>query len=252
MVFKNSFVVAVKNNGKILRENVGEVVLPFGSEYSILMKNLDSRRAVVKVDIDGECVTDPRIIINGNTTFVLEGFKKGSEVKNKFRFIEKTEQISEYRGDRADDGIIRVEVWFEKPIPAIDWSVYNYQYEHPWKKYTIGENTWSYRSALPTDACNVETLAIMACCSMSTSKNDNGITVHGSDANQKFVSVSVNELDSNSTVFTLRLKGKTAENPKVEQPVTVETKLVCVTCGKTSKSNSKYCSRCGTRLRFIM
>ena len=36
-----------------------------------------------------------------------KGFMEGMVARNKFRFIEKTKQISDYRGDRVDDGIIR-------------------------------------------------------------------------------------------------------------------------------------------------
>ncbi len=45
MMYKQNFVVVVKCNGKILREQDSDVVyLPFGAEYSILLKNKDSRR----------------------------------------------------------------------------------------------------------------------------------------------------------------------------------------------------------------
>ncbi len=47
MTYKENFVLVVKCKGEILRERDGIVTLPFGSEYSILMKNLDHRRALV-------------------------------------------------------------------------------------------------------------------------------------------------------------------------------------------------------------
>lgn len=40
MVYSNQLVAAVKCKGKIMREKKGNIFLPFGSEYSILIKNL--------------------------------------------------------------------------------------------------------------------------------------------------------------------------------------------------------------------
>ena len=55
MVYQDKFVVSVKVNGKVLREHDKDhVYLPFGSEYSILLKNLESRKALVTINIDGK------------------------------------------------------------------------------------------------------------------------------------------------------------------------------------------------------
>ena len=116
-MYHEGLVVVVKSNGKILRENKDEVYLPFGSEYAILLKNLETRKALVKISIDGADVLDGNsLIIDPNTETNLEGFMKGSIAKNKFKFIKKTKEISDHRGDRIDDGIIRVEYWFEQLV----------------------------------------------------------------------------------------------------------------------------------------
>ena len=92
-VKNTKFVATLINNGKILREfkdddgNWG-FKLPFGSEYGIRFKNLNSTRAVVRVEVDGEDATDGKeIVIDPNETHDLEGFFKGNAVKNKFKFI---------------------------------------------------------------------------------------------------------------------------------------------------------------------
>ena len=41
MAFKKNMVCSIKANGKILREIDNTVRLPFNSEYSILLKNLE-------------------------------------------------------------------------------------------------------------------------------------------------------------------------------------------------------------------
>ena len=128
MTYADKFVVEVKQNGKILRIKNGAVYLPFGSEYSIFLKNLNSKRASVNISIDGEDVLDNNsLVLDANSSTELEGFLRGNTAKNRFRFINKTKEISEHRGDRADDGLLRVEFAFEKPQPE------------PWIMKTIKE-----------------------------------------------------------------------------------------------------------------
>jgi len=118
MTYQDYFVAEIKVNGKIMRVKDGAVYLPFGSEYSILLKNLNTKRAAVKVSIDGDDVLDnSSLILDANSETELQGFLRGNIAKNRFRFIHKTKQISEHRGDRADDGLVRIEFAFEKPKP---------------------------------------------------------------------------------------------------------------------------------------
>ena len=78
-------------------------------------------------------------------------------------------------------------------------------------------------------------------------KNDEGITVKGSENHQKFHYGSIGQLEENSIVIVLRLQGYSGP-AQVTRPITVKTKMVCETCGKHNKSSNKYCSRCGTFL----
>ena len=118
MTHKDYFIVEVKYQGKILRMKDGAFYLPFWSEYSIFLKNLNSRRASVKVHVDGQDALDySSLILEPNTSTELQGFLSGTVARNRFKFIQKTKQIQEHRGDRIDDGMIRVEFAFEKPKP---------------------------------------------------------------------------------------------------------------------------------------
>ena len=115
MVYQNKLVVVVKCNGRVLREQGEFVTLPFGSEYSLLFKNLNSQRAVIEIEIDGEDVLDGnQIVIAANSENEIKGFMKGSNVTNAFKFIQKTQQIADHRGDKIDDGFIRVSYQFEE------------------------------------------------------------------------------------------------------------------------------------------
>ena len=105
MTYADKFVVEVKQGGKILRVKDGAVYLPFGSEYSIYLKNLNSKRANVNISIDGEDVLDNHsLILDANSSTELQGFLRGNVAKNRFRFIHKLANIGE---------IVQMMVWLE-------------------------------------------------------------------------------------------------------------------------------------------
>jgi hypothetical protein len=108
-----NYVACVKVDGKILREDAdGAVNLPFGAEYGIFLKNLNSVRAVAKVTVDGVEASGHGIIIPANGSVDLERFlKRDGDMSrgNKFKFIERTAGIEEHKGIGAEDGLIRIE-----------------------------------------------------------------------------------------------------------------------------------------------
>src|SRR6266700_3640508 len=73
MTYKRNFVIAVKVGGKVLRENGDEVQLPFGSEYSVLLKNTNSVRAMAQISIDGVSA-GPWYILGPNSSVEIERF----------------------------------------------------------------------------------------------------------------------------------------------------------------------------------
>ena len=154
MTYKDNFVVEVKCNGKILRVKNDSVYLPFGSEYSLLLKNLNSRRASIRIHIDDQDVLDySSLILEANSSTELEGFLSGTIAKNKFKFIQKTKQVQDYRGDKLGDGLIRVEFAFEKPKPETRQIItekhehhhHHYDYYHWWPSWA------TFNSSLKND-----------------------------------------------------------------------------------------------------
>lgn len=271
MVYSKKFVVVLKVDGRILREfnheNISEfesecsLLLPFDTEYSLLCKNLESRDAKMRIWIDGEDVLGGNaIIVRGNDFTELEGFMDSNgRVRNKFKFIQKTEQIVKHRGDKIDDGMIRIEWQYEKPKPVtVDiHNVYYYQYDwklvnpipcNPWYPYTptvtCGSNISFNANAKDvefTNTCSCDIGMSQACIPAP----DEGITVKGSEANQLFNTGYIGELEPNSHVIVIRLRGE-FKTSKVIVPIEVKTKIQCPTCGNVSKSGNKFCSNCGT------
>jgi len=274
MTYKDQFVAEVKCRGKILRVTDDVVRLPFGSEYSLYLKNLSSRKASVNISIDGEDVLDNNsLILEPNSSVELEGFLRGTTARNKFKFINKTKEIQEHRGDKIDDGIIRIEFAYERqhPIRLLVEDIEHHHHHHHhhhhnfrhWNygDWFVGDSTVRYS----TSGDGVHAMSIKNSDTVGATQNafyssnvtveslgvgqplsDEGITVKGSECNQDFRYASIGELEQ-AEVIIIRLKGITGSQP-IQQPITVDTKLTCKTCGRVSKSSAKFCSNCGTFL----
>lgn len=155
MMYKKNFVAAIKVGGKVLRESNDRVELPFGSEYSILLKNLDSVRVRASIQIDGSDAVEG-LVIQPNSEIEIERFLRSTgslDQGNRFKFIERTAKIEDHRGIKADDGLVRVEFEREKvfnpPIQVVHHT-YTYPYVPPTWINTSGSNSltdmWKYSS----------------------------------------------------------------------------------------------------------
>ena len=146
-MYKSKLAVAIKHNGKILRENKDLVQLPFGSEFSVLVKNLNSRRVKFTLHIDGTDVLDGQeIIVNANSETEMKRFIRNGNMNegNAFKFIERTAAIEDGpRGIKVDDGIVRVEFWFEQEKPTITTTVHHH-YDEWHYRYPIRKSFWDY------------------------------------------------------------------------------------------------------------
>jgi len=273
----NKVVACVKVDGKILREDKNVVTLPFGSEYNVFIKNLNASRIKVKVSIDGTDATEGTwLVVDPDSTLDLERFIRAGNMDkgNRFKFIERSAEVEAHRGIKADDGLIRIEYQVEKPKPiVIDVEEHHHHHDHwerpwydrPWRysgSTTLGsfqKSSGPTRSLRPSASAGkrlersfVDTSATFDSDSIeseSLSLNDTGITVPGSESNQKFRWTSDFETGP-SEVIVLQLRGALAGKPVVKA-VAVDTKLTCVTCGKTSKSTEKFCGQCSTALQII-
>jgi len=79
-------------------------------------------------------------------------------------------------------------------------------------------------------------------------QSENGITVPGSESNQRFTTVSSVPMEQETHVMILRLLGETQENEKIRNPVTVQYAPICTVCGTKNKVKNKFCSECGAAL----
>ena len=123
-MYHNKLVASLKANGKILREFKDTVYIPFGSEYSFLLKNLHTQRALVNIYIDGEDVIEGGLVLSAGQEVDLERYVKNGNLSagNKFKFIERTNSIEQHRGVKLEDGLVRIEFQYEQPRPVINIS----------------------------------------------------------------------------------------------------------------------------------
>jgi hypothetical protein len=257
MMYQNKLAVAVKSNRKVLREFGDTIYLPFGSEFSLLIKNLNTVRSIVNITIDGKEVVKGGLIVNANSEVDLERFVgENMNQGNRFKFIERNDAVEAHRGVKLEDGIIRVEYQFEK--------VFQTYYRPPYYTYTA--TTWPYDiycgsgvSHSTSETLSTSSSVLRSGMSSSStptaainySSNDAGITVPGSVSDQKFSKSYGFQTESEKHVMVFKLLGETVDNKAVRQAVTVKHKQKCSSCGKNNKAHAKFCYSCGTALQVI-
>ena len=269
-MYNNKLVASIKANGRILRENKDTVYIPFGSEYSILLKNLNTVRAVINVFIDGENQVPGGLVLNPSQEIDLERSIKNNNLLegNRFKFIERTSAIENYRGIKSEDGLVRIEYQFEMP-KINQWKTdHNYDYFNKDKPYWLtsskivnrridvsnGDSTRFEATSAVNHYCSTNNITAQASAhdgNVSMDWCDVGITVPGSKSEQRFQTTTVQGLDPVKHNIVLRLLGQHAEQP-VKEPITVKHKPKCQTCGTLNRATAKFCSDCGTALEVFV
>jgi hypothetical protein len=264
-MYNNKLAVALKSAGKVLREFGETVYVPFGSEYSVLIKNLNNVRALVKVEIDGVDVGDgTRFVLDANSSVELERFIKNGNLKNgnRFKFIERTSGVEKHRGVGLEDGIVRIEFNYEQPVVTYtgswNWepTIYRDGSAGPFggePYYKLIGNSICNNANSANYSCNIDAKGIVSneVSVNNAVKNEAGITVAGSVSEQKFQNVDSFLTESETHVIVLQMLGQTEDNQQVTKPVTVKAKPKCTTCGRVNKATAKFCTECGTSLQIV-
>lgn len=129
-MYRDSYALALMLDGKIQKESDdGMVLLPFGSEYALRLKNKLRKRAVADVFIDGR-LTAKGIVIEANGTVDLERFVEDGNLSEgkKFKLVRINDPKVEQPND-SENGIIEVNFYPEKDAPVIEKTVIH-EYKH--------------------------------------------------------------------------------------------------------------------------
>lgn len=209
MAYKNKFIVCVIVDGKIIKElDNGQIDIPFGSEYKIRLRNKHDRRAVCKLFIDGENVSDGGFIIEANSFVDIE---RPANVEKKFKFVSLDSEEAHDFGKNGPNpnktkGTIVAEfaLAYVRPetVPhaPINWRQDKLRWE--WEKYRydklapLTDAPYIYSSTIPpkrqpsmikygsfTGTCRGAAGLPLASSSKIT---QDGATVEGSHSNQRF------------------------------------------------------------------
>ncbi len=237
MMYESKLAAAIKVGGKVLREFKDTVHIPFGSEYTILLKNLHTTRAVINVYIDGADMVPGGLVLDPGREVDLERSIKNGNLSegNRFKFIERTGSVEKHRGIGIEDGLVRIEFQFEQPRPI---------FNTPWIAASGSNNIYPQGGIMR--GMDVTYSANNVTCSATSAVSDVGITVPGSRSEQKFSTAYVGALESVKHSMVFKLFGGT-----MPKPITVKHKPKCVTCGKQNKATSKFCQECGTALEIF-
>jgi len=116
-VGKDGFVVNVMRETEVIKEVSGVAILPFYSEYKIKLKNMNNRRAVGKVTIDGIQISNlGDFVVPSNGEILLERFLDQSLIEGKkFKFVPLTHPEVDDPYSK-ENGRIRVEFRLEKDV----------------------------------------------------------------------------------------------------------------------------------------
>lgn len=286
-MYANKFIACVKADGKVLREKGDEVYLPFGSEYTLYFKNENNRKVQINIEIDGQDVLfGDTLLLDAGKSMDLKGFVRDIMGKDNraFKFITKTAAISDFRGDRVEDGLIKITYQFEKEKSELESDSIKREFYFDdvfHKVYTNSHNSNDFKDSLKniiadetshsegfnrdlnseniffssngnisntlnTSYTSDDNVKIRSL--RSTISNDPGITVEGSATHQSFSTGFIGKLESNKYTMIFQLKGLTS-NEQIDEPITVSSKKQCLSCGKKFKSTFEYCPHDGTFLR---
>lgn len=256
-MYQSKMVACVKVAGRILREDGGTVLLPFGSEYTIYLKNKHTTKALVDVTVDGRQVVKG-LIVDPDSSVELERFVDDMQSGRKLRFIERTEEIEAYRGIQEEDGLIYISYRFEQP-PVNFYGVPYYQpwqptFEPYWQNTNwtadISNTSGPTRKAVKGGRGMGGGTQSSCFASMSAGPQASaGITVEGGYSGQSFTYGNIGILENETHSMVIQLKG-TSNSLPVAKPVTVKSKKICPSCGREWPTYYSYCPSDQTYLRF--
>jgi hypothetical protein len=271
-MYKNGFVVAVKINDKSVEEKDNKVILPFDSEYTLMLKNKNDRKAVARVFIDDEEATEKgRLIIDANGVVNLERFIDDINKGKRFKFVPISNNAVKDKGS-SEKGFIEVHFQLVKPVVNnVVIHEHHYRRYRPFDFYysdgpfyvdydfpvfgsskflcsNSGGGTGMSMSAGSKNFTlnSYETSELKTTNEAFIQDNhlveERGATIKGSNSSQKFCYSYVGELEAQETIIRFQLVG-TRDSKIADQYL----KTHCTQCGKAYDINDVYCAKCGTK-----
>ena len=269
MAFSNNFVVCVLVDGKVARERkAGRVPVPFGTEYTIRLRNKNDRDAVATIKIDGENVSGNGWIVRAKSH---EDIERRLDSPTKFKFVSQDSGEAVDAGKNGDpvqkNGLIEVSWRLVKPpTPAhyvtprtpLSWVVKSppqpFYHESVLSRPVLRCAPSMSGFVSPTvtgTSVSLSNVSVVPATSHTMDfcvTSDAGCTVEGSHSNQSVNYQSVGELEAQPTVITLLLVGcQTFTFSSSGEIITAKPTKFCEQCGAGRNMSARFCGDCGTR-----
>ncbi len=287
-MYRDSYVVALMVDGKIQKESDdGTVLIPFGSEYVLRLKNKLRKRAVADIWIDGK-VAVKGVVIDANETVDLERFVADGNLSEGKRF--KLARLTDPKVEQPDDsenGSIEVNFYPEKDAPVVEKIVEHHNcshHNHGWlghctwccnnafcytchpfygKTYTAGSATGGFTSSgnisvgdnlnkgiLSSNSLNVTYSASCDSAQVNTSGSSGAILTNASNASLGEAAATVEGSTSLQKFSSIYVDVDRSKPTTIRLTVKGTTKIldVCPSCGYKRKKDVKFCPNDGTQL----
>lgn len=268
----NKVSLAVLVDGKPLYEKKGNVFLPYGSTYEILIKNNNNFDIIADVSLDLNFSNDT-FLVKAKSKRVVKGFSYDDSFY-KFRFVEKIKEMNLDSQTKMLNGTISISLFknekkdpfspflktnrpfeptkinplqpilpecpdvepFVSPAPEFDKSKIRYDNTNGVDRVKFISNY----SNMEEDAFINSSLN-----SDSTSLKSKGANVFGEPVVEKAYNKNYSLTGIlGSVLYTLH--GENEDCIKINKPIFAKDNIECKICGNKSKLGDKYCSKCGS------
>jgi hypothetical protein len=112
-MYKDTIAIAIKHGNKPLPEFNNKFLIPDNTSFSIFLKNMNQKTAYINVFINEKKVTLNKIKLKNKESIDIHRFE---DTNHTFHFIKKTLELQKQRKNQLEDGLIRIEVDFEKTL----------------------------------------------------------------------------------------------------------------------------------------
>jgi len=112
-MYKDTIAIAIKHGNKPLPEFNNKFLIPDNTSFSIFLKNMNQKTAYINVFINEKKVTLNKIKLKNKESIDIHRFE---DTNHTFHFIKKTLELQKQRENQLEDGLIRIEVDFEKTL----------------------------------------------------------------------------------------------------------------------------------------
>lgn len=191
------FVCNIIIDNKPVKEIDGVAVVPFKSEYKLLLKNNNNRKCAAKITIDGAPISSfGDLVIGANSEVTLERFIIGSlNEGQRFKFVP-LDHPEVDDPSRKENGLIRVKFRLAKEKHYI-------QFDDD-RAIIWPDGFWNFDL---TDNVLIDSDISFSDSSVNCSSSaEPGATIGGSKSDQKFHKVDI-EFEDKAWVVEIRLKG---------------------------------------------